>query len=1328
MYLAGFAVLLCGTVNAVTIQSTGAVANQVAYAGATEPTNLIDPTQTSGTQLYMPAWADVYLSNEWGTEHHWIYIDLGATYDLDTIRIWNYMHQETTLDVSGRGGKNISIHVGGTGAVLPTTGPVVGTNDTDGLLNAFLGTGWTKIFDSNIDGNLTRGPNTTTSVAGTLTNASLVLDASGAAGVRYIGIDFDSKWAADPYATYGVGLSYVQVEGTLIGIDPAYKATDPYPPNNAAGVPLNQVLSWIEPSGFTPSGYDVYFDSNELLVAAGDASVDVTATDVDGDLTNTYFVTPGDLLENTTYFWRLDALDGETVYEGDIWSFTSSVEPPETMRGTVVKLGTGEIRTLNLEKYSCRGDNFELVLLGTDGITKTTIDPGPVRTYRGWCEEEPDSYVEARLLKNGDLRYWVFKTDGSKNVTSDWLYYPPASATEGAAPVNNFTIIGGTANNPNGQPFAGASWTVPAAAYTTAPYDTYYTNVYQADVGFDLTVEYVNAINFSDPASYGLKAENAIMHMNGFSVRDILKEHKLGKVVIRQSRAVLEDDGYLQWTKINEYWADLFPDADHNFLAFIGQAGGGVAYVCNYGYYPAIPNWLAGKSFSDYMVTGYGWHGEIWGSWRHELGHNWGAHDCAGGCPSLDGPTINSGNAMTRFNGMNVDNIMYCQSLKFAGGEFLPKLGSYDYPVPPYAKIDQAETQIGEPIFLDVLGNDYDANNDMIAISSFDTTTTFGGTVEFSAGSGPDGRDQLVYFPQASVECIDTFRYNIVDSSGRVGGGNVSITLKQKNLRMYWPIDDGSGETVSEVTGYSYNGTLTSMDPNTAWVGGKFGGALEFDGVDERVVGSLQHWGGSVTFSVWVNFDASGSNTFRRVMSKGYYLWGWQLGLTAYTAGTYVTDGAEFSLQEDTTIVRSIGGTTSLTAGTWNHLVGVYDIDADMMYLYVNGELEASTAISPTSGGIRSHWDPTPLQLATAFDGYYFPGLIDEVRFYEYALDENDIGVLYEGGRAENPDPLNKAPGITIGKTLSWLPGAAAVEHDVYFGTDYNTVLNATTASDEYIGRQSETVYDPNLNCGTGYYWRVDEVMADESVIGGVVWEFTTDTLITPTVHDFSSQNPVGLDRYADHTVDGSGLTGDGSVGSTHAVGDEAISWTSVGSYAPTDDDPYITYDLGGICNVTTIREWGSNSSIGSIFGPDEVDIYTSTDGVVFTLATTVNFAQAPGVSGYGGNDIVVNLSDVRYIKLDFMTNHDGATFDGTGSNGGTDGRSLIQLHEIRFEGKPDMYDGSDGMDDLAGFMARWLDSECADLPACGSADLDGDLDVDLVDFSIFGFNWLSGL
>lgn len=144
-----------------------------------------------------------------------------------------------------------------------------------------------------------------------------------------------------------------------------------------------------------------------------------------------------------------------------------------------------------------------------------------------------------------------------------------------------------------------------------------------------------------------------------------------------------------------------------------------------------------------------------------------------------------------------------------------------------------------------------------------------------------------------------------------------------------------------------------------------------------------------------------------------------------------------------------------------------------------------------------------------------------------------------------------------------------------------------------------------------------------------------------------------------------------------HVDGENGKAWTSVGKLGPGRDyAPYIVFDLGSVKNITSIREWGYNSSFNigggqkiSIIGPDKVEVYTSADGAAFTFADSVHFALAPGTDGYEGHEIMANYTGIRYIKLVIKTNHDGAVFDGTGTNpGAKDRRSLTGLSEIRFE------------------------------------------------------------
>ena len=188
-----------------------------------------------------------------------------------------------------------------------------------------------------------------------------------------------------------------------------------------------------------------------------------------------------------------------------------------------------------------------------------------------------------------------------------------------------------------------------------------------------------------------------------------------------------------------------------------------------------------------------------------------------------------------------------------------------------------------------------------------------------------------------------------------------------------------------------------------------------------------------------------------------------------------------------------------------------------------------------------------------------------------------------------------------------------------------------------------------------------------------------TGNLILPVTVTSVSSALVEYGRDGGNSVNGSGLTGLGSAGSTHNIGESGLVWTTSGNIiAPNDLDPQITYDLGAVHQVTKIREWGYNDptvnlvlgTSAMIMGPNQVEIFTSTDNVTFTSAGTVNFALASGTAGYTGNEIAVSLPAARYIRFDIKSNHAGALFDGTGTNPGTiDNRGLTGLSEVRFEG-----------------------------------------------------------
>ena len=61
----------------------------------------------------------------------------------------------------------------------------------------------------------------------------------------------------------------------------------------------------------------------------------------------------------------------------------------------------------------------------------------------------------------------------------------------------------------------------------------------------------------------------------------------------------------------------------------------------------------------------------------------------------------------------------------------------------------------------------------------------------------------------------------------------------------HWKLDESAGTTAADSSGNGNDGTLTNMDPATDWfpTGGQVNGALDFDGVDDRVnAGDIAPW------------------------------------------------------------------------------------------------------------------------------------------------------------------------------------------------------------------------------------------------------------------------------------------------------------------------------------------------------------------------------------------------------------------------------------------------------------------------------------------------------
>ncbi len=139
---------------------------------------------------------------------------------------------------------------------------------------------------------------------------------------------------------------------------------------------------------------------------------------------------------------------------------------------------------------------------------------------------------------------------------------------------------------------------------------------------------------------------------------------------------------------------------------------------------------------------------------------------------------------------------------------------------------------------------------------------------------------------------------------------------------------------------------------------------------------------------------------------------------------------------------------------------------------------------------------------------------------YYWAIDENPGPTLGQVwgftmanlSKAGLPSPGNGATDVNPVADLSWVPGIYASSHDVYFGTNFDDVNDATKIppfdpNNVFMGNQGPNTFGPDANgleFGTTYYWRVDECNASGGPEWpGDVWIFTTSDHID--VDDFDS-------------------------------------------------------------------------------------------------------------------------------------------------------------------------------------------------------------------------------
>jgi hypothetical protein len=275
-------------------------------------------------------------------------------------------------------------------------------------------------------------------------------------------------------------------------------------------------------------------------------------------------------------------------------------------------------------------------------------------------------------------------------------------------------------------------------------------------------------------------------------------------------------------------------------------------------------------------------------------------------------------------------------------------------------------------------------------------------------------------------------RFGLLAALAVVAGAFPASASAGTNLGAFWHLDESSGPAALDSSGNANHGTIDGA----AHVAGRFGKALRFDGIDDKVLitrsASLEP--AAVTVEGWVR-AASSPGAFRHIVAQGAYLCEVaSYGLTTGSSGGlafYVSNGS------DDALAISPAAPASVWDGAWHHVAGTYD--GATVRLYVDGT-QVGTG-TPTTIPI-GYGLPNPSGLLGSFGGTCNPELayggdLDEPRVWQRALSGQEIAASVAMGDASTAtlgQSVDSAQAVTFTKTFS--DGDAVISTESSTGTE----------------------------------------------------------------------------------------------------------------------------------------------------------------------------------------------------------------------------------------------------------------------------------------------------
>jgi hypothetical protein len=188
--------------------------------------------------------------------------------------------------------------------------------------------------------------------------------------------------------------------------------------------------------------------------------------------------------------------------------------------------------------------------------------------------------------------------------------------------------------------------------------------------------------------------------------------------------------------------------------------------------------------------------------------------------------------------------------------------------------------------------------------------------------------------------------------------------------------EETGGTTTADASGNANAGTLNGPTRSNA---GKYGSALSFDGINDRVTvpdSPSLDFTNALSMEAWVYpTSVSGYRTIVMKEKPGLYNWALYGSTTSGVPNGRVVTSADLDVKNP----------TKLTLNTWTHVAVTYD--GSTLRMYIGGQ---QTVTRPVTGPLST--SDGPLQIGgNSIWQEWFKGRLDDLRIYNRALTPTEI-------------------------------------------------------------------------------------------------------------------------------------------------------------------------------------------------------------------------------------------------------------------------------------------------------------------------------------------------